>query len=140
MSTKKELKDLVKAISKWAEEGIPPARLGNDASTPRPWYCKTNEYEKSFKLEDLKTETDREELNNKYVERFHEIDPKSRKGISALKSEISALYSYQKCFTQRYKGRMHFYRDDLSQKGKRTGHAYGRGAKRFEGFKSQLDS
>jgi len=41
-------------------------------------------------------------------------------GISALKVEIGALYSFNKCFVQRYKGRMHYYRDDLSQKGARN--------------------
>ena len=41
---------------------------------------------------------------------------KAAKGLSSLKVEISALYSFNKCFVQRYKGRMHYYRDDLSQK------------------------
>jgi hypothetical protein len=140
MAEKKELKDLIEDFKKWAEQQVPTARLANDEGPARPWYCKTTGYDKSFKLADLKKETNREDLNTKYIERFAEIDPKSRKGISALKTEISLLYSYQKCFTQRYKGRMHFYRDDLAQKGKRTGHAYGRGSKRFEAFKSQLDS
>ena len=64
---------------------------------------------------------------------------KARKGISALKAEISALYSFDKCFIQRHKGRLHFYRDDLSQKGARNMYPVGMAVGLQEEFKQNLD-
>jgi hypothetical protein len=110
---------LMSKLADWMEIDISVGRLNNDTSG-RTWFLSSVDYSKTLKLEDLREHTDRESLNSKYDSTYDEEDPKSRKGLSATKIEISAMYSFNKCFVQRYKGRMHFYRDDLSQKGKRN--------------------
>jgi hypothetical protein len=135
-----ELEELLKLLKTWIQEQIPRSREEANDALGRKWICKSLGYAKSFKLKDLQEATDRQELNALYVERFAEKDPKQRKGISALKTEISALYEFQKCFTSRYKGRMHFYRDDLSQKGKRNMSTVGRTYALFKEFKKNLDA
>jgi len=134
----KKLSDLLGSISGWLTSYIPYARLSNDRPG-RVWFTQGIEYTGTFKLKDLRAVTDRGELNSEYVERYKNTSPKSRKGVSALKVEISALYSFNKCFVQRYKGRMHFYRDDLIQKGSRNSASVGTGLGLFSTFKSNLD-
>jgi alpha-amylase/alpha-mannosidase (GH57 family) len=134
----KKLEQLMKKIAPWFEKTIPEARLSNDVEG-RTWFMKDVQYTDTLKLEDLKKATDRESLNSDYKERFNQEKVKSRKGISAIKTEISALYSFNKCFVQRYKGRMHFYRDDLSQKGARNMRAAAQAMGVFNEFKKNLD-
>jgi len=69
-----------------------------------------------LKVEDLKKATDRQQLNQEYVQRWKEEKPPARKGVSAHKLEISQLYSFNKTFVQRYKSRLRYYQDDTSQK------------------------
>lgn len=107
-------------LANWMEIDISAGRLRENDSTGRTWFLSSVEYDKTLKLEDLREYTDRAALNAKYETIYDSTDTKSRKGLSAIKTEISALYSFNKCFVQRYKGRMHFYRDDLSQKAKRN--------------------
>jgi hypothetical protein len=133
------LNRLLTALANWFEKEIPTNRLNNDFEG-RKWLCKSLSYSDKFTTEDLQNITDRSELNQKYNKRFHDDNVKSRKGISEIKIEISALYSFQKCFTQRFKGRMHFYRDDLSQKGKRNMIAVGQAFGMVREFKQNLDS
>lgn len=132
------LEQLIKKIKDWFEKKIPEKRLKNDTEG-RDWMLDVLSYKKTLKLEDLRKFIDRETLNNEYVSRYEEVDIKSRKGISAIKVEISALYSFNKCFVQRYKGRMHFYRDDLSQKGKRNMRSVAQGMALLLNFKEKLD-
>jgi hypothetical protein len=131
------LTDLNKYIAKWFEDKIPDGRLSNDTEG-REWFTKTIDYTDKFTLEDLRGVTDRTDLNGEYTKRYQD-DQTERKGISALKIEISALYSFSKCFVQLHKGRMHFYRDDLSQKGARNMHAVGQAMGLFGIFKRNLD-
>jgi hypothetical protein len=135
----KKLTELLDKIAPWFESIIPETRVLLNDSAGRRWILKTLGYDKSFKLEDLRTFVDRNDLNNEYVSRYKEESVKARKGISALKSEISALYSFDKCFIQRYKGRLHFYRDDLSQKGARNMYPVGAAIGLHEEFKQNLD-
>lgn len=130
---------ILKTLNEWCTALIPTFRMRNDVGG-RPWYLDATEFQGPFKLEDLKNVTDRESLNSEFKARFFEKDVKSRKGISALKLEISAMYSYNKCFVQRYKGRLHYYRDDLSQKGARIMAAAGQSHGLFKEFKKNLDS
>jgi hypothetical protein len=133
----KTLEELNKDLAKWFEDKIPDARLSNDTEG-REWVTKALNYSDPFKLENLQKATDRSKLNQEYKERYKDTQPE-RKGISALKVEISALYSFNKCFVQRYKGRIHFYRDDLSQKGARNMHAVAKAMALFGIFKKNLD-
>lgn len=134
----KELEELFKKIAKWMEDHISKDRLQNDQQGRR-WMVESLEYDKELKLDDLKEFTDREELNSKYKEVYKETEVKARKGISALKIEISVLYSFNRCWVQRHKGRMHFYRDDLSQKGARIMGTVGQVAGLHKEFKKNLE-
>lgn len=131
------LHDLLDTTAEWLQTSIPEARLGNDADGRR-WFLAAIGYDKKLVLADLKEATDRTKLNSEFASRYKDTDPQSRKGISALKTEISALYSFNKCFVQRYKGRMHFYRDDLSQKATRTVTAMGQSYGLLEEFSNNL--
>lgn len=113
-------------------------RLSNDGEG-RDWALKKLGYSQDLKVEQLKEHVTRDSQNGDYDSRYEIQDSKSRKGISALKVEISALYSFSKCFVQRYKGRMHYYRDDLSQKGKRNMTMVGKAIGLWEEFKENLD-
>jgi hypothetical protein len=134
----KKLEELGKKMDALLVDKIVKRRLSND-SDGRVWALKELGYSEELKLEKLKTYVDRDTLNAQFVSRYRNKDPKSRKGISALKLEISALYSFNKCFVERYKNRIHFYRDDLSQKGKRTMREVGKAIGLFAEFKQNLD-
>ena len=114
------LSKLLTKFEAWMQTEIPTVRVEKNDATGRKWFLASVEYKDSLKLEDLRDFTDRTELNEKFTDRYKNEDVKSAKGVSALKVEISALYSFNKCFVQRYKGRLHYYRDDLSQKGARN--------------------
>ena len=133
-----KLQELLDKLAQWFEKDIPDTRLKNDQEG-RYWLTKTMPYTDAFKLKSLREYTNRDQLNQEYVTRYLETDVKSRKGISALKVEISALYSFNKSWVQRYKGRMHFYRDDLSQKGARNMTTVGQAFALFKEFKKNLD-
>ena len=111
----KELKELFQKIKKWYEDDIPDKREQNDKEGRR-WYTDSLPWDKPLKVEDLKKATDRQQLNQEYVQRWKEEKPASRKGVSAHKLEISQLYSFNKTFVQRYKSRLRYYQDDTSQK------------------------
>lgn len=134
------LKKLLSKISPWIQDTVPKARTEKNDTDGRTWFLKSAEYTDKLKLDDLRSFTDRADLNDQYVSRYKQKDPQSRKGISAVKVEISALYSFNKSFVQRYKGRLHYYRDDLSQKGARTMANVGQAVGIFNEFKKQLDS
>lgn len=135
-----KLENLIDIFASWMEQSIPTARVTNKDAEGRDWFLRTAKYDKKLILEDLRNFTDREALNSDYSDRFKETSLKSRKGISALKVEISALYGFNKCFVQRYKGRMHYYRDDLSQKGARNMCSVGQAMGLFNEFKKNLDA
>jgi hypothetical protein len=133
-----KLEQLCEKLNTLFVDKIVQRRLSNDQQG-RVWALKELDYSGPLKLESLKEHVERDSLNSQFVSRYMQKDVKARKGISALKVEISALYSFSKCFVQRYKGRMHFYRDDLSQKGKRTMREVGKALGLFKEFKQNLD-
>ena len=133
------LKKLIDKLIPWFESIIPDARVKENDSSGRTWFLKAIAYDKELILSDLKMYTDRSELNKEYSSRFYVEEVKGRKGLSAIKIEISSLYSFNKCFVQRYKGRLHFYRDDLSQKGKRNLSTVGQAMGILKEFKKNLD-
>ena len=131
---------LIYTIEKWFINLIPDNRVKSNDSKGRAWILKALEYDKTFKLEDLREYTDRRQLNQQYVAAYQVEDPQQRKGISGLKADISSLYSFNKCFVQRYKGRMHYYRDDLSQKGQRNMRTVAQSLHLLELFKTNLEN
>lgn len=134
-----KLEQLLEKIKVWFEKDIPPRRLQND-KPGRLWYTDSVGWGEDFKLEPLRKATDREGLNSEYVTRFKEEKPNARKGISALKLEISQLYSFNKCWVQRYKSRMQYYKDDLSQKRYRNMYNVWQSFAVFKTFKDKLDN
>jgi len=130
---------LMNLFAEWFETTIPNSRVNDKDSEGRTWCTKAVDYKDKLTLSDLKKFTDRKDLNKDYADRYKNTDVKSRKGISALKVEISALYGFNKCFVERHKGRLHFYRDDLSQKGARNMRAVGQAMGLFAEFKKNLD-
>lgn len=135
-----KLEQLLDILAKWIESIVPAARVDNNDSEGRRWFLKTAEYNKTLKLQDLREFTSRKDLNSEYARRYVEKSLKAKKGVSALKVEISALYSFNKCLVERHKGRMHFYRDDLSQKGARVMCSAGQAMGLFLEFKKNLDA
>jgi hypothetical protein len=133
------LNKLVNTIRDWFEKQVPKRRLAND-SEGRLWALQALNYSgDDLKLESLRDFTDRDDLNDKFVKRTKVDKEASRLGTSAIKIEISALYSFNKCFVQRFKGRMHYYRDDLAQKGQRNMRTVGQSIGVLNEFKKQMD-
>jgi hypothetical protein len=132
------LSKLLRKIDAWISKAIPDKRIDND-SDGRGWFLKSIDYSDTLKTSDLRDFVDRSDLNDSFNERYEDTNTQSRKGISALKVEISALYSFNKCFVQRYKGRIHYYRDDLSQKWVRNMYAVAQSYALFEELKKNLD-
>lgn len=133
-----KLDDIGSKMNELLKETITEKRLSNDGDG-RKWALDVLGYTDQLKTKQLKEFVSRDEQNGKYVGRYDIKEPKSRKGISAIKVEISALHSFNRCFVQRYKGRMHYYRDDLSQKGKRNMTQVGKAIGLWEAFESNLD-
>jgi hypothetical protein len=133
-------KKLIQKILPWYEQKIPDARMKNDQEG-RPWFLKTIEYDQdTLKLEDLRNFVDTQDLNDLYAKRYLVTQVKEAKGLAAIRTEIGMLYAFNKCVVQRYKGRMHFYRDDLTQKAARTMSCVGQAGNLFQEFKKNLDS
>lgn len=132
----KLLRELFEKIKKWYEEDIPDKREQNDKEGRR-WYTDSIPWDKSLKVEDLKKATDRQQLNQEYVQRWKEEKPPARKGVSAHKLEISQLYSFNKTFVQRYKSRLRYYQDDTSQKKARIMYNVWQSFAIFDRFKNE---
>ena len=90
------LSKLLTKFEAWMQTEIPTVRVEKNDATGRKWFLASVEYKDSLKLEDLRDFTDRTELNEKFTDRYKNEDVKSAKGVSALKVEISALYSFNK--------------------------------------------
>lgn len=133
------LKKLMTKMQEWLQDSIPDSRTTSNDAGGRLWFLKSVGYSDSLTLEDLRNFVDSDDQNSQFVSRRKEKNAKARKGISALKVEISALYSFKKCFVQRHKGRIHFYRDDLSQKAARNMRTASQATADFLEFKSKLD-
>jgi hypothetical protein len=132
------LNKLTEAMNTFIAKEIPKSMT--TSGQPRKWFLDSVSWDKTLKMEDLRSATDRESLNGDYVSRFKVDDVKSRKGISALKIEISQLYSFNRSFIQRYQPRVQYYRADLSQKGGRTMYNVWQSVALFKTFKNKLDT
>jgi hypothetical protein len=132
----KLLRELFEKIKKWYEEDVPDKREQNDKEGRR-WYTDSIQWDKPLKVEDLKKATDRQQLNQEYVQRWKEEKPPARKGVSAHKLEISQLYSFNKTFVQRYKSRLRYYQDDTSQKKARVMYNVWQSFAIFDRFKNE---
>jgi hypothetical protein len=64
------LKKLLTKLAPWFESSIPSARTGSNDSAGRRWLLKELGYIDKLTLEDLKEATDRDELNERYVDRY----------------------------------------------------------------------
>jgi hypothetical protein len=130
---------LLEAMSKWMEEEIPKKRLSNDKDG-RPSFLTSIGYSGKLDTSSLRGIVSLQELDNKFREVNSVTDNKSRKGISAIKAEISMLYSFKRSFVERYKGRMQYYATDMGQKGNRNMAAAGLSLGIFSEFRSNLEA
>jgi hypothetical protein len=133
------IEELFKVIKVWFEEDIPEKRLNLD-SEGRKWYIDVLSDITSLKSADLRKATQREDLNKEYITRYKVDTPAERKGISALKLEISQLYSFNKVLVLRHRTRVQYYKDDLSQKGARNMYTLWQSFAPFKRFKDFLNS
>jgi hypothetical protein len=131
--------DLLSDLSDWMEKEIPEGRLENDYKG-RPWFLRSIMYQGKLKLSELREVANTAILNLQFQSRYGVKSPTYRKGISALKAEISMLYSFKRSFVERYKGRLHYYCADLSQKGNRNMSAAGLSFGIFSEFRQNMDS
>lgn len=134
----KSLSALLKKFAAWMQTEIPVGRVSENDATGRTWFLSSLEYDKTLLPKDIREYVDRKDLNKEFVKRYLNMDVKSAKGVSSIKVEISALYSFSKCFSQRYKSRIQYYRDDLSQKGARNMAACGQAQALFEAFDKNM--
>jgi hypothetical protein len=121
------------------EEEITTKRLSNDKDG-RPSFLKSIGYSDKLDTSSLRGIVNLQELDNKFREANSVTDNKSRKGISAIKAEISMLYSFKRSFVERYKGRMQYYATDMGQKGNRNMAAAGLSLGIFSEFRANLEA
>lgn len=103
----------------WFQTDIPPDRLKGD-STGRQWYLQAIGYTENLQFSNLNTITNRNTLNDTIANKIQIQDVNQKQGICADKVELAQLYSFQKSVIAREKTRLQYYRDDMSQKGKRN--------------------
>lgn len=131
--------DLLTAMSKWMEEGVPSRRMKND-SEGRPSFLKSIGYSGKLDSKGLQGIVSLSSLD----QRFRSVDGvknnKARKGVSAIKAEISMLYSFKRSFVERYKSRLQYYATDMGQKGNRNMAAAGLSLGIFSEFRSNLEA
>ena len=131
------IKECVVRITDWMSKDLVQARMTDDGK--RPWFIRPEDTA-DFKRESLRKYTDRTDINQEFKERFRVKDAPSRKGISALQVEVGMLYGITNCVVQRYRGRLHYYRADLTQKAARIPAAAGQALNHFRQFKKNLDN
>ncbi len=131
--------DLLTAMSKWMEEDVPSKRMKND-SEGRPSFLKSIGYSGKLDAKGLQGIVSLSSLD----QRFRSVDGvtsnKARKGVSAIKAEISMLYSFKRSFVERYKSRLQYYATDMGQKGNRNMAAAGLSLGIFSEFRSNLEA
>jgi hypothetical protein len=131
--------DLLTSMSKWMEEDVPSKRMKNDKEG-RPWFLKSIGYTGTLNASSLRPVVDLSPLDLRFRAINDVKDNKSRKGISAIKAEISMLYSFKRSLIERYKGRLQYYATDMGQKGKRNMAAVGLSLGIFSEFRSNLEA
>lgn len=132
--------DLLTDLASWMETEIPEARLKNDAEKGRPWFLKSIGYSSGLSLSELREIVNTGPLNEDFRQKYDIKDNKARKGISAIKAEISMLHSFKRSFVERHKTRMQYYADDLSQKSSRNMAAVGLSFGVFSEFRKNLEN
>ncbi len=98
---------------------IPDTRQVSGDAFGRNWWLIFIKFTKAVNQKNLNTITDRSTLNNLIPSRLAVQNVNGKQGVAHLEVELDYLYSVQKCFIAREKTRIGYYRDDLSQKGKR---------------------
>jgi hypothetical protein len=138
MKKYKALDELLTKVLTWLTTTVVDSRKQGDIGG-RTWVAQALEVTDTLTLDNTRKITDREDLNKEFSKRFDETDVKKRKGISALKVEIDGLLSFNKCFVERHKSRLEYYRSDMSQR-KRAGISVGQALAQQQEFKTALDT
>lgn len=112
-------KELFDNLKKWFEDVVVDYRKENKEEG-YDWVYKSLNYKRELKVSEYQQFFDRSEHNSKYDSRYKEKSPASKKAYCWMQTEINLIYSFHKCFAMRNQTRLQAYRNDLSQKGKRT--------------------
>lgn len=127
-------KELFKKFVKWFSTTVVDARLDNEEKG-YDWAYKDIEYKEKLQVEQYQKFFDRQEHNTKYKQRYEDTNPSSKKPYCWYETEINLIYSFHKCFAMRNQTRLQAYRNDLSQKGKRTKFSVNASLGKFEFLK-----
>lgn len=117
-----KIEELIKKYLSWFKtdtNSVEQLRLANKEKG-REWCYKALGYDKNLTLKDYQTFFNRKEQNDEYVKRHNVKDIPSKKPHAWYQTDINMIYSFHKCFAMRNATRLQYYRNDLSQKGKRT--------------------
>jgi hypothetical protein len=111
--------DLFTNLSKWLQEAVVKNRLENNEKG-YDWVYSSIGYHSPLSIKDYQKFFDRSALNSEYAQRYSDTSIANKKPYCYRQTEINLIYSFHKCFAMRNQTRLQLYRNDLSQKGKRT--------------------
>lgn len=133
-----KIKDLFKKYLKWYKDDVVAPRVENKEEGYN-WVYYQLKYYKDLKVADYQEFFDRKQHNDKYETRYKETSPKAKKPYGWTQTEINLIYSFHKCFAMRNQTRLQAYRNDLSQKGKRTKNTIYASLGKFEHLKEKAE-
>lgn len=134
-----KFKELIKKFLDWCKEEVVQKRIQNDEKG-YDWVYKKLGYDKELEVSAYQQFFDRKEHNQKYEQRYNEKNIPSKKPYGWIQTEINLIYSFHKCFAMRNQTRLQLYRNDLSQKGKRTKNSTYASVGKFESLKEKAES
>jgi hypothetical protein len=119
------LPQLHAAISTWFQDQLVGSRCQSTSGTSsgdktRQWATIGLGYKDKLIQSAMRAFVDRSQLNKDYNTKYNSPNSQDKKSVVLDKIEITTLYSFLKCFVERHKTRLMYYRDDLSQKGARN--------------------
>jgi hypothetical protein len=133
------LTQLHSAIADWFEQNIVDSRL-QQGDKSREWCTDAMGYTSPLLQAAMRAFIDRSQLNSDYTTKYKATTTAEKKNVVFDKVEISVLYSFLKCFVERHKTRLMYYRDDLSQKGARNMYSVKISEDWFNQVSQQLDN
>lgn len=113
-----KIEELLRNYNQWATDVV-NLRLDNKEKS-RDWLYKQLGLTYTPELKKLQEFFDRTAQNEEYVKRYNEESIPAKKPHAWYQTEINMIYSFHKCFAMRYNTRLQYYRNDMSQKGKRN--------------------
>lgn len=124
------IQELIQKFQDWAKGKIVKLRVENKEQG-YTFHAKAIGFDKELTLGEFQNFFTRKKLNDEYMKRFKNTDIPSKQACAWYQTEINMFYSYHKCFAMRHRGRLEYYRSDLSQKGARAYSTINIGMARF---------